>query len=437
MSEYPPHHRSSRTPFRQLTTLLPQTPRFYSGPLRGIFSNLRRLNILRDIQVLVLDGLSVTADLVHDILTDASYSVRILSLRECKHLNERKLRSALQYACRASRPEGTPRLKGLYIFGKKADQPAAPAPAPTPAAPSRPIPAAVGPAWNARSQQALATSSPPAAAAADADAEPWYGRRGWQLDGSRPVNPDWAQTLVACDGVIAFDAVLCTGPRHLNSRAWGAAIDVDGARFAAGPPDVPQWGVAVYSLGGCAGCGCAPEGWTVWGDGGGGGGGEEDGCGRGERRDSNGSSSSSAGTSAEIGRFPLLRHAPLHSANVKVAMCPSGQALNPRGLGGRDQAGEEAVARFIPRCAACLRDRYCTACHRWWCESCYAGPWAQVPRGADPGGDVAGGGGSIGAGGANATGNNGDPKHKVRDGLCYVGGRCWIERFQMEVVRDV
>lgn len=379
----------------------------------------------------MLDGLSVTADLVHDILSDQTYSVRILSLRDCKHLNERKLRGALQYACRDSRPEGTPRLKGLYVFGKK-DEPDSLLPAPSSATPSLNPSAAcatVASAWNTRSQQALVASLPPV----DVDLEPWYGRRGQQL--CRPVNPDWAQTLVACDGSIAFDAVLCTGPRHLNSRAWGT---VDGAALeAAGAPSVPPWAVAAYSLGGCTGCGSAPEGWTVWGH-------EDDeedderwqGTMGGRRRDSDGSSSN-AGYGGLIGRFPLLRHAPLHSANVKVAMCPSDQPLNPNrrmSLGGASAATTEK-ARFIPRCAACLRDRYCTACHRWWCESCYTGPWAQHAHGVgasgtgavNTGGDA--GSGSSGPSSPDTTGN-GEAKHKVRDGLCYVDGGCWIKRFQ-------
>lgn len=63
---------------------------FYSGPLRGIFYHLRRINILQDVQTLVLDGLSVTADLINDILTDPKFQVRILSIRETKNLNERR-----------------------------------------------------------------------------------------------------------------------------------------------------------------------------------------------------------------------------------------------------------------------------------------------------------------------------------------------------------
>jgi hypothetical protein len=63
---------------------------FYTGPLRGIFYNLRRNNILQNVHTLVLDGLSVTADLVNDILIDPQYQVRLLSIRETKNLNERR-----------------------------------------------------------------------------------------------------------------------------------------------------------------------------------------------------------------------------------------------------------------------------------------------------------------------------------------------------------
>jgi len=372
---------------------------------------LRRLDILRRVQVLVLDGLTVTSDLVSDILIDPSYSVRILSLRECKHLNERKLRGALQYACRASRPEGTPRLKGLYIFGKKDRSELQPPPldwtAPTPPA------AAVGVAWNARSRQALTGANPPSGAD-DPGPEPWYGRRGRQFPMPN-INSEWASTLVACDGIVAFDAVLCTGPRHPNSAAWG--------KVNLAPLGSPiHWGVAEYSLGGCAGCGSAPEGWTVWGDHVKEEAGDRE---RSERRDSDGCGA----VSKEIGRFPLLRQAPMHSANVKVAMCPSNQPLNPHWMASAaaDGAGE---VRFIPRCMPCIRDRYCTACHRWWCESCYTGPpisrpsdgpAVQTNSGADAASEPPG------TNGANATGDDA-PKQKVRDGYCYLDGGCWYTR---------
>lgn len=343
---------------------------FYSGPLRGIFSNLRRLNILSDVQVLVLDGLSVTADLVHDILVDPSYSVRILSLRDCKHLNDHKLRSALNYVCRLTRPDDTPRLKGLYIFGQKdetLDAPEALVDIGTRTATTTTgIVAAVGATWNTRSQKAFAASK---LVPSDEEPEAWYGLRGWQFAGARPISQEWAQTMVACDGLIAFDAVLCAGPRHLNSPAWGKiSIDALNAASSSAAGAVPQWSVAQYSLGGCAGCGSAPEGWTVWGEDK-----MEDDRRLAERR----RNSDRCNTNTDIGRFPLLSSPPLHSASIRAAMCPAGQPLYPR-LTTASRRADKAC--FIPRCGACLRDRYCTACHQWWCESCYLGPLSASPH---------------------------------------------------------
>jgi hypothetical protein len=340
---------------------------FYSGPLRGIFSTLRRINILSDVQILVLDGLSVTADLVHDIVTDPSYSVRILSLRECTHLNERKLRGTLKYICRPTRPEATPKLKGLYFFNKK--EPSASRPGKTPAtgvAPSGLRPGiAVAATWNARSQEALA---PTTLVVDEAAPEPWYGLRGPQSRGFRPIDRDWAQTLVDCDGIIAFDAVLCAGPRHMNSRAWGqvdiAALEAASSSAVA---SVPTWAFAQYSLDGCAGCGSAPEGWTAWG---------ADEVSDSSRPDNTGRRYSDGGCKdSGIGRYPLLSPPPRHSASVKAAMCPAGQALYTRPSSAT--SGTAQAARFIPRCISCLRDRYCTSCHKWWCESCYLGPYPQ------------------------------------------------------------
>ncbi|KAK4243280.1 hypothetical protein C7999DRAFT_36402 [Corynascus novoguineensis] len=335
---------------------------FYSGPLRGIFSNLRRADILRDVQVLSLDGLSVTAELVHDILSDPSFSVRILSIRGVRNLNERKLRAALQYACRESRPEGTPRLKAMYVFGPQDAAPTSAvreesrSPSPTSAA------AAVASAWNARSQKALTASLAE-------DPEAWYVRRGDQFPNlPNRISPEWASTLVACAGVISFDSVLCTGPRHFNSAAWGkvslAALD---AASSSAAPGVPHFSVATHSLDGCASCGSAPEGWTVWG--------EEL---LSSHRDADGRRTSES-CMADLARFPLLAPPPTHSASLRVAMCPTGQSVKARLP--FVSSGKRHRARFIPRCFDCIRDRYCAGCHKWWCESCYIGPRASSPAG--------------------------------------------------------
>ncbi|KAK5698044.1 hypothetical protein LTR97_007004 [Elasticomyces elasticus] len=92
---------------------------FYAGPLRGIFSNLHQRRILKYVQTLILDGLSVPADLVREIVAEDRYSVRTLSIREAKHLNQSKLQQVLRYAIRPTRAEGTPKLKALYFFGPK------------------------------------------------------------------------------------------------------------------------------------------------------------------------------------------------------------------------------------------------------------------------------------------------------------------------------
>ncbi|KAF4122221.1 hypothetical protein GMORB2_7814 [Geosmithia morbida] len=274
---------------------------FYSGPLRGIFAKLQRPNILQDVQILVLDGLSVTAELCNDIITSPAYSVRILSVRDAKNLNQGKLRGALQYACRGSRPEGTPRLKALYVFGSK-DSIAAPA--------SSADKLTISAEWNHKSQQALSSSL-------SREIEPWWSKKGRII--SKHAQGEWAQCLLACDGVIAFDAVLCYGPRHRNSHLFGKIPSTSDSTPA----------IATFAIPPCSGCGASPEGLT------------EPFC----------------ATRDIPGRLPLLAPPPTLSSSVRAATTPRLPA--------------EA---FVPRCLECLRDRYCTCCHQWWCETCYTPP---------------------------------------------------------------
>lgn len=249
--------------------------------------------------------------------------------------------------------------------------------------------------WNDRSQKALAATD---------EEEPWYGLRGRQLfGGAGSVHQDWAQTLLVCNGIIAFDAVLCTGPRHLNSPAWGE-LDVDALNDASSSASrgVPHWNVAHFSVGGCAGCGSAPEGWTVWG---------EDNA---PRPDADGRRCSEpTSTNPDIGRFPLLPPPPLHSSSIKAAMCPAGQSVNTRrAAAGDPQTGR---ARFIARCGACLCDRYCISCHRWWCESCYIGPLAASSPGSQ---------GVEPSNTNTSSGKVGEPQPKVIAGICFSPGGC-------------
>ncbi|KAK1251522.1 hypothetical protein MKX07_007001 [Trichoderma sp. CBMAI-0711] len=207
---------------------------FYSGPLRGIFSTLRRQNILQNVQTLVLDGLSVTSELCHEIINDASFNVRILSIREVKNLNHGKLRQTLQYACRPTRRAGSPKLQALYVFGTRDML--------TSELQSNPSRMSISAGWNKRSQSALASSL-------QHQGDVWWHHKGRILP--RPVTQDWASCMLACQGIIAFDAVLCHGPRHRNSPAYTGGSDLD---------STPA--VATYSLAGCEGCHDAPEGVT-------------------------------------------------------------------------------------------------------------------------------------------------------------------------------
>lgn len=224
---------------------------------------------------------------------------------------------SLRYACRPGRSDGTPRLKGLYIFGKK-DSLTLPSTsaASTPSVKS----ASISINWNHKSTNALKE-------AINAEGDEWYRQRGKMIH--KPVADGWAETLLDCRSAIQFDACLCTGPRHQNSPAFGKVpvSNVPGAQH--------PWSVATFALGGCATCGCAPEGFTTYGE-------------------------------SSLQESPLLSPVLAHSSNVKTASRPQKSSF------------DNGAPKFVPRCWDCIRDRFCFSCQEWWCESCY-----QVPTPAE------------------------------------------------------
>jgi hypothetical protein len=270
----------------------------------------------------------VPADLVADIITDDSFNVRILSIRDVRHLNERKLQQALLYAIRPSRPENTPKLQGLYIFGPK-DAGAIPrfkrhvntyppGIAPIDTLPSyRGVMASQGAqiwaGWNEKSQEALEDG-------ATRDRDLWFGKSGKIFP--KLISSDWASTLHACQGLISFDAMLCSGIRH----------HVPGESSSSAWYDQPEFHLAAqaatHALEGCSGCGCAPEGFSKFGK-------------------------------STLDRFPLTAPVPLHSSATKAAKAPFQGAVEKK---------------LLVRCTECLRNRYCESCHKWWCEDCYDVP---------------------------------------------------------------
>jgi hypothetical protein len=298
---------------------------FYSGPLRAIVYRLEKQRILRNVHTLVLDGLSVTAEFVKELLTEDRYNVRLLSIREVKHLNERKLQQYLRYAVRPSRPEGTPRVKGIYMFGPR-DRHHEPETLRAPSPASRGIMssegAQIGAEWNQKSAHALNTTLA-------RTEDRWYQSSG-KMIAKRP-SPEWAEVVQACEGLLSFDAVLCRGPRHDPSKAY---VREGAASSMPHPASFLRPTIATVALGpaGCETCHSSSEGPAVFGN-------------------------------SPASQFPLLSPVPLHGSTLRAAKIPhtvSGSSPPP----------------LYMRCEDCLKGRWCERCHKWWDEDCYAGSTA-------------------------------------------------------------
>ncbi|EHK96176.1 hypothetical protein M7I_8133 [Glarea lozoyensis 74030] len=231
---------------------------FYGGPLMAIFNALSRMEILRDVHTLILDGLSVTSELVREIICEESFNVRVLSIREVQNLNERKLQQALRYSIRPSRAANTPKLEALYIFGPR-DAPSSPrmkrhlAPGSSTIASPQTLAshggvmssrgAQIGAQWNEMSENALAHDL-------EKSGDKWYEKSGILF--AKPISSEWADTVLSCQGIVSFDAILCNGPRHhsreasANGHNEGSPIPPYRRALAYLPPRL-----ATYSTGGC------------------------------------------------------------------------------------------------------------------------------------------------------------------------------------------
>ncbi|KAJ5763213.1 hypothetical protein N7533_001894 [Penicillium manginii] len=313
---------------------------FYSRPLRRIFTSLERRSLLQDVRTLVLDGLSVPADLVAEIILNDRFNVNILSIRECRNLNERKLMQTIQYAVRPTRPEGTPRVKGIYHFSPRHT-------APRPVVRRR----RYRDWWSDRvgnSQSPSESSSNNSSEAEEEDSpilkhqqNEWYAPTGRLFKHS--IEEGWATTIQKCEGIIAFDAVLCRGSRH-NPNNYTTENEAQNtpptptppapALAPAPAPEAPMLGpaVATVALGprGCNGCHSSPEGPAIWGQ-------------------------------SPDTHFPLLGPVPMHQSSIPFAKSPELRI-----------PGKHPV--LIARCADCLTDRWCHRCNKWFCENCLENP---------------------------------------------------------------
>lgn len=179
--------------------------------------------------------------------------------------------------------------------------------------------AQIGAAWNQKSTDALNAVLAPAE-------DRWYRASG-RIIPKRP-SADWADVIQACEGLIAFDAVLCRGPRHDPTKAYTKESGVVGV---AHPTSFLRPAIATVALGpsGCETCHSCPEGAAVFGQ-------------------------------SPQSHFPLLSPVPLHGSSLRAARIPhttDGSAPPP----------------LIARCEDCLKGRWCERCHKWWDEDCYAG----------------------------------------------------------------
>ncbi|OJD21028.1 hypothetical protein ACJ73_07635 [Blastomyces percursus] len=303
---------------------------FYSGPLRGIFSDLGRRSILQDVRTLVLDGLSVPTDLIADIVLTDRFNVVILSIRDCLNLNERKLMQTLQYAVSPSRPKGMPRVKGIYYFTAKNDSQQS-----TSHGRKHMYHTSAASKWDRpgghQSDNQSSHSADACGTAKDnlhdqlTRRHPWYKASGRVL--RKQISNGWAETLQFCNGIISFDAVLCRSPAHHPF----ASVEGNDAQ----PPTYLSPAIATVALGprGCEGCRTSPEGPALW------------------------------NHSPEY-QFPLLTPLPLHSSRITAAKSPT--------------VSDNDEPALIMQCQECLIDRWCNRCGSWWCSACL--PHPEKPR---------------------------------------------------------
>ena len=213
---------------------------YLARPLDSILGHLVRLDLLKDVRTLVLDGLAVPNLFLSALLCgEIKHNIRLLSLRGVEELNYDSLVKCLRYLIRSSRPQNEPRLKGLYYFAplKKASQEDETARGATVGPRSTGIMDSVG------AQLGSEPATPNQFAHCDSEVFPtsddiWYSTLGEvHVKYSGQL---WADLLEACKDLIAFDATVC---RHNR-----------------GVYDDPQPKIANIRLSGCRSCGSSPEG---------------------------------------------------------------------------------------------------------------------------------------------------------------------------------
>ncbi|KAL8715150.1 MAG: hypothetical protein Q9220_001107 [cf. Caloplaca sp. 1 TL-2023] len=204
------------------------------SPLRQILYTFDGNSWLQYVTTLILDGMKVSANLLREILCDEAFNVRILSLRKIKSPIVKQLRALLLHIVRPSRPADTPKLKGLYYF-------------------SRPISIPTSSTLSVEDEKAsfrqegvttIAGShlgQTMASRSSSIGSPKWMDMFGASSGLESQISEAWARVIDACEGIIAFDAVVC---RHAF-------------QFQNSPPRVVN---IAFDAEGCQSCHVLPEG---------------------------------------------------------------------------------------------------------------------------------------------------------------------------------
>lgn len=213
--------------YRHTTNDMLSVNDYYGAPLRRVFYVFKKKHLLGCVTTLILDGLVVPAALLREILCDEPYNIRILSMRDMKSPPDQPMRQILRYLIRPSRP-CNPKLRGLYYFTPLKGRTNMT---------TRPTTAALsgGVTTSPGSQLGQRVSSE----STNCANLTWTDSQGKIFSPSQSSSEAWAQLLLACQGLIAFDAVVCPhGPgSSLSPRL--ASIALEGCQSCHSAPENP------------------------------------------------------------------------------------------------------------------------------------------------------------------------------------------------------
>lgn len=238
---------------------------YLAAPVRRALYMLNKKAVLACVTTLVLDGMPVPATLLWEIFRADASNIRILSIRDVKNLGDEKLLPLLHHLVRPSRPEGSLKLKALYYF-----TPSEPVKGSRSWSPERWtfLETPQGVTDTLGSQLGQCHISDPNVPTTPS----WTNGRGVLFNTAfRNSEEEWIQLIESCQGLIAFDVVIC--------------------HHAPGSEDAPKLANVALGAGGCQNCHAAPEEPRIFGQ-----------------------------TSAHD--LPLLSPPPLFASTLKAAQCP-------------------------------------------------------------------------------------------------------------------